>query len=147
MVADVSYEIALRWMPLDLTDDKSTLIQVMVWCRQATSHYLSQCWPRSVSPNGITRPQWVNLHLCWNDWNTELFSILTRGKGDPFAPLGQVVKHSPPCSPADIEHLSSCDLVCVSSVGEKLSWFIRHLSDGLYIFYINLGNFPSDIWA
>ena len=28
----ISYEIALKWMPLDLTDDKSTLDQVMVWC-------------------------------------------------------------------------------------------------------------------
>ena len=45
----VSYEIAIRWMPLDLTDDKSTLVQVMAWCRKATSHYLSQCWHRSVS--------------------------------------------------------------------------------------------------
>ena len=33
----------------------------MAWCRQATSHYLSQCWPRSLSPYGVTRPQWVNL--------------------------------------------------------------------------------------
>ena len=55
----ISYENALRWMPLDLTDDTSTLVQVMAWCRQATSHYLSQCWPRSMSPNGVTRPQWV----------------------------------------------------------------------------------------
>ena len=31
----------------------------MAWCRQATSHYLSQCWPRSMSPYGVTRPQWV----------------------------------------------------------------------------------------
>ena len=31
----------------------------MAWCCQATSHYLSQCWPRSMSPYGITRPQWV----------------------------------------------------------------------------------------
>ena len=46
----------LWWMPLDLTDDKSTLIQVMAWCRQATSHYLNQCWPRSLSQNGVTRP-------------------------------------------------------------------------------------------
>ena len=37
-----------------------TLVQVMAWCRQATSHYLSQCWPRSLSPYGVTRPQWVN---------------------------------------------------------------------------------------
>ena len=28
------------------------------------------------------------------------------------------------------------------SVGEKPSWFIRHLSDGLYIFNINLWNMP-----
>ena len=60
MVAEViSYEIAIRRMPLDLTDDKSTLVQVMAWCHQATSHYLSQCWPRSLSPYGVTRPQWV----------------------------------------------------------------------------------------
>ena len=42
-------------------DDKSTLVQVMAWCRQATSHYLSQCWPRTMSPYGITWPQWVNV--------------------------------------------------------------------------------------
>ena len=39
----ISYEIALRWMPEDFADDKATLAQVMAWCRQATSHYLSQC--------------------------------------------------------------------------------------------------------
>ena len=47
-------------MSLDLTDDWSTLVQVMAWCRQATSHYMSQCRPRSVSPYGVNRPQWVN---------------------------------------------------------------------------------------
>ena len=57
---DIPCEIALIWMSLDFTDDKSTLVQVMAWCRQATSHYLSQCWPRSLSPHGVTRPQWVN---------------------------------------------------------------------------------------
>ena len=56
----ISNEIALRWMPLDLTDDKPILVQVMAWCHQATSHYMNQCWPSSMSPYGITRPQWVN---------------------------------------------------------------------------------------
>ena len=56
----VSYKIALRWMPLDLTDDKSTLVQLMAWCRQAPNDYLSQCWPRCMSPYGVTRPQSVN---------------------------------------------------------------------------------------
>ena len=56
----ISSAVATR----DLVDDKSTLVQVMAWCRQATSHYLSQCWPSSVSPSGITRPQWVNKQGC-----------------------------------------------------------------------------------
>ena len=57
----ISCEITLRWMSLDLSYDKSTLIQVMAWCHQATSHYLSQCWPRFKSPYGVTRPQCVNV--------------------------------------------------------------------------------------
>ena len=52
-------EIALRWISMNPADDKSALVQVMAWCRQATSHYLSQCWLSSLSPYGITRPQWV----------------------------------------------------------------------------------------
>ena len=46
---DISHEISSRWMSLDITDDKSKLVQVMAWCRQATNHYLSQCWFRSLS--------------------------------------------------------------------------------------------------
>ena len=57
----ISCEIALRWMSLNLNDGKSTVVQVMAWCRRATSHYLSQCWATSMSPYGITRPQCVNL--------------------------------------------------------------------------------------
>ena len=53
--------ITFKWMVRDPTDDKSILIQVMAWCRQATNHYLSQCWPRCFSPNGVTRPHWVNV--------------------------------------------------------------------------------------
>ena len=41
-------------------NDFLALVQVIAWCRQATSHYLSQCWPRSPSPYDVTRPQWVN---------------------------------------------------------------------------------------
>ena len=49
----------------------------MAWCRQATSHYLNQCWPRSLPPFGVTRPQWVN----WNirkkfQWNSNRNSNL-----------------------------------------------------------------------
>ena len=43
--------------------------QEMAWCRQATSHYLSQWWPSSMSPYGITRPQrldiWIKSRLSY----------------------------------------------------------------------------------
>ena len=41
---------------------KLTLVQVMIWCQQAASHWLSQCWPRSMSPYDVTRPQWIKYH-------------------------------------------------------------------------------------
>ena len=55
----ISCVIALLWMSLDFIDDQSTLVQIMAWCHQETSHYLSQCWPGSLSPYGITWSQWV----------------------------------------------------------------------------------------
>ena len=43
-------KIVLIWVPQNPIDEKSTLVQVMAWCCQATSHYLSQYWNRSMSP-------------------------------------------------------------------------------------------------
>ena len=48
-------------MSLALADDKSILVQIMAWCRQATNHYLSQFWPRSIPSYCVTRPQWVDI--------------------------------------------------------------------------------------
>ena len=42
------------------TNQELTMVQVMTCCRQATSHYLNQCWPSSQAPYGITGSQWVN---------------------------------------------------------------------------------------
>ena len=44
----ISCWITLRWMSLGLINDKTMLNQVMVWCCQATGHYLNQCWPISM---------------------------------------------------------------------------------------------------
>ena len=78
--ASLSCEIALIWISLDFTDDQSTLVQVMAWCRQATSHYLSQSWPRSLSTNGVTRPQWVKesffVYLSDNNRKPTKFKLL-----------------------------------------------------------------------
>ena len=65
---NISSEIALTWTSLDLSDDKSTLVQVMAWCRQAASHYLSQCWPRSMSP-------WCEINFFGKLASTEIFII------------------------------------------------------------------------
>ena len=72
----ISCEIALIWMSLDFTDDQSTLVQVMAWCRQATSHYLVLCWPRSLLAYGVTRPQWDKyLTSCTNIIITFVFLV------------------------------------------------------------------------
>ena len=54
-------------MSLDLTEFKAAMVQVMAWCHPATSHYLDQCWFRSMLSCGVTRPQWVKPWSlsCW----------------------------------------------------------------------------------
>ena len=51
----ISRDIAFIWIAQNPTDDNSSLGQVLAWCRQATSHYLGQCW----STHAIWS-QWVN---------------------------------------------------------------------------------------
>ena len=63
-ILSTSSEIVLRRIPQSTFDAKLTLVRVMGWCRQATSHYLSPCWSRSTSPYGVRR-QWVKLVLAW----------------------------------------------------------------------------------
>ena len=43
-------------------------------CHQATSHYLNQCWHRSMSPYAVTRPQWVNTYEAWKFY-TEIRTV------------------------------------------------------------------------
>ena len=56
--------IVLSWTTVILLDDKSTLVQVVDWCRQATLHYLRQLWSRSLLPYVVTRPQWIQETTC-----------------------------------------------------------------------------------
>ena len=46
-------------LSLELGYDKSILVQVMAWCRQATIRYFSQFWPSFMSPCDVINPQWV----------------------------------------------------------------------------------------
>ena len=56
------------------TNEMSTLVKLMAWCRQARKQYLSQYWPRSTSTYGIPRPQWVNY---WASQNLGFLFIST----------------------------------------------------------------------
>ena len=53
--------------PLGKTEDtmagRSTLAQVMAWCRQAANHYLNQCWP-DTSSICIYGTQFINHYCC-----------------------------------------------------------------------------------
>ena len=71
------YETVLKWMQQNLANEKSTLLQMMAWCHQATSHCMSQCWPRSLSPYGITRPQWVKELAKVHCWLEQLVMVHT----------------------------------------------------------------------
>ena len=103
----ISYEIALRWKPLDLTDDKSTLVQVMAGCRQATSHYLSQCWPGSMSPNGVTRPQWVK-----HQWNRQNHSPSNRPIMNVFMGTGSYIQTYTWKNGKEIRAWKGCEIMC-----------------------------------
>ena len=65
----MSIKISLKFIPEGPIDNKSVLVQVMAWCRQATSHYLNQCWPSFLTHICGTRGRWVNefhLETCRN---------------------------------------------------------------------------------
>ena len=55
--------VARRRILENPTNEKSALVQVMAWCRQATSHYLDQYWPRSMSPHGVPDHKMLNLMI------------------------------------------------------------------------------------
>ena len=100
-------EITLRRMSLDLTEYKSTLVQVMAWCRQAPSHYLSQCWPSFLSPYGELScsrlSNWFSL-LCLRPW----------------------MKHLPPVWQLTLSLCFKWQLICKSAIMEitfiLISW-------------------------
>ena len=84
-------EITLRWKTQNFNNDKSTLVRVMAWCCKAPIHYLSQCWPRSLSSFCVIKPQWVKVFteigmlswwpfchhwLCWGmGWGWDVYHV------------------------------------------------------------------------
>ena len=58
-----SYALLLQLLSKECHRTALVIGQLWLRCLMAQCHYLSQCWPRSILPYGITRPWWVNLPL------------------------------------------------------------------------------------
>ena len=54
----------LTWAMMNLFTAACMHHQALLGALQATSHYLSQSWPRAMSPYDTTRPQWVKRAGC-----------------------------------------------------------------------------------
>ena len=129
---DIFCKIALRWKSLDLINDKSTLVQVMAWCRQATIHYLSQCWPRSMSPYGVTRPQWVNISTSTLSSPTCIIHLLMASSGaiNSLRPSDAIWRHRSGstlaqvmacCLTAPSHYLNQCWLTISEDIHQRAS--------------------------
>ena len=68
----------LQWVPMDIVDIKSVLVQVIAWCPQPSSHH----WPRYSTPYGVTSPQWVNSRI-----------VLTETIINTLPPMGALIRH------------------------------------------------------
>ena len=80
---DISCEILLGQLSLDLTDNKSTLFSVMAWCCQVTSHYPNQCRKRSLMLYDIARLQWINFLIMQMSLMSDCY-LHTQSHSHPF---------------------------------------------------------------
>ena len=121
----------------------------MAWCRQATSYYLNQCWPRSQTPYGITRPQWVNSlwpsdAIWWNRSGSTLVQVMACCLMSPSLYLNQcwlLEKLVKPCG-IQLTAISqetikiSIHGMCLENINLKLQYVNFQDSNGPWI---NLG--------
>ena len=81
----------LRIIPWDECQGTSP-VQVMAWCCQATSHYLSQCWPSSMSPYVVTRPQRVNEAIIESPYQPLTLDVQMTSRKLMFIQLSQLTR-------------------------------------------------------
>ena len=63
----IHIQISMKYVPKSPLDNNPALVEIMVGTEKATSHYLKQGWPDSLTP------------ICgtWGRWVKELFAVLT----------------------------------------------------------------------
>ena len=85
----ISNHADLKFLRVQVTT--SALIEAIIWCCQATSHYLNQCWPKSITPYGMTWPLWVNslwpnINIIY-DKNQISLKFISKGWGSSISAL------------------------------------------------------------
>ena len=106
--------ITLKWMLQGLHDDKSTLVQVIAWCRQATSHYLNQCLTKIFVNIRCHKVKWVK-KMETTQWN--LIALLSANSFEPVdaymhAPVGR----------SSLVHKMACALIGTKPKPMLLLW-------------------------
>ena len=100
----------------------TTLVQVMAWYHQVTSHYLNQCWPRFMSPYDITRPQWVNYSLWQAEWSLSHNELTHWGRVMHIC-IGKIT-----ITGSD-NYLNQCLSIVNWTLGNKLQWNVNRNSN------------------
>ena len=98
----------------------------MAWCCQATSHYLSQCWPRFMLPYGVTRPQWVkskylHFHVSWNTFRTTRVNVCV------FLVAGIAVCNVPGYG---VEEVADTTLCLILNLYRRTYWLANLVKEG-----------------
>ena len=131
------------WIPQHHTYEKSTLVQVMTWCCQPMSHYLSQCWPRSISPYGVTRLQWVKYQRdlislqTWPSPGVQCFRCWDSTLQQTISDLNVKLKE-PDADVLPLPHLPDWHLVSLVSMVEVKGQSSVHLEIELYTSFWNV---------
>ena len=113
-------------MPADLIDCQSILVQVIAWYHQATGHYLNQCWQRSPTSYGDTRPQGVN--QWWQTGvagKTELTRSPDQHPGPIFHTVSSKLENAAPCTRTMLKTTSKMPRAsCVAPIAVKIPFVL-----------------------
>ena len=110
----------------------------MAWCRQATSHYMSQCLPRSLVPYGVTRPQWVNLdianyllHVVWICPGNGLVPIRQQAFNRTHDDKDKMFKTWLHCINSNWKYAEYCNKKCTQVV-----WLIFYMKQLIFLVFM-----------
>ena len=82
----ISLKMSMKFVPKVRINNITSLVLIMAWCGQATSHYLNQWWFILLTHICVTWPRWVNschveyiwriIKICFSFLNTETAQVV-----------------------------------------------------------------------